>query len=130
MLVYYAESFASYLFSERKQPGSSLGRFKEYTSKKLQKVIEDNPRESRKEWLLWMFERAASKSSNVKGKQLWQHHNKPIELWSSHVIDQKVAYIHENPIEAGFVSEAKHWKYSSAIDYSGGKGLLEMDFIE
>jgi len=41
-----------------------------------------------------------------------------------------VAYIHENPIEAGFVSEAEHWKYSSAIDYSGGKGLLEMDFIE
>jgi len=119
------------IFSAKENnPESLLGRFKEYTSKKLQKEIEDNPRESRKEWFLWMFERAASKSSNVKGKQLWQHHNKPIELWSSHVIDQKVAYIHENPIEAGFVSEAEHWKYSSAIDYSGGMGLLEMDFIE
>ncbi|MFH6986061.1 hypothetical protein [Marinoscillum luteum] len=111
LLVYHAESFASYLFPRKKTTRNLFwGDLKEYTSKKLQKEIEDNPRESRKEWLLWMFERAASKSNNVKGKQLWQHHNKPIELWSSHVIDQKVAYIHENPIEAGFVSEAEHWK--------------------
>ncbi|WP_258104078.1 hypothetical protein [Marinoscillum sp. MHG1-6] len=77
-----------------------------------------------------MMERAATNSSNVKGKQLWQHHNKPIELWSAPVIDQKVAYIHENPVAAGFVLEGWHWRYSSAIDYSGGKGLLEIDFLD
>ncbi|MFT6964297.1 MAG: hypothetical protein ACJAWV_004038, partial [Flammeovirgaceae bacterium] len=30
---------------------------------------------------------------------------------------------------AGYVLEAEHWKYSSAVDYSGGKGLLEIDYI-
>ena len=76
-----------------------------------------------------MMERAASKSSNVQNRQLWQHHNKPIELWSNEVMEQKVNYIHNNPVEAGFVSEPWHWKYSSAIDYAGGKGLLEIDLL-
>lgn len=76
-----------------------------------------------------MFERAAKKSSNVKGGQFWQHHNQPVELWSAQVIDQKVEYIHDNPVIAGFVDEAEHWRYSSAIDYSGGKGILEIDLL-
>jgi putative transposase len=110
-------------------PDIVLGKFKEFTSKKLQKAIEENVLESRKEWLLWMFEKAGLKSSNVKSRQLWQHHNKPIELWSSHIIDQKVDYIHNNPVTAGFVTEAWHWKYSSAMDYNGGTGILEIDFV-
>lgn len=79
--------------------------------------------------MIWMFERAGSKSSNLKGRQFWQHNNKPIELWSPAVIDQKVEYIHNNPVEAGVVKEPWHWKYSSAIDYSGGKGVLDIDYI-
>jgi putative transposase len=62
-------------------PDVVLGRFKEFTSKKLQATILDYPQESRKEWMIWMFERAAAKSSNVQKRQLWQHHNKPIESY-------------------------------------------------
>lgn len=107
-------------------PEIILGRFKEYTSKQLIKAISDNIQESRKEW---MFKRAAAKSSNVKNYQFWQHHNKPIELWSPEVIEQKADYIHNNPVEAGFVSEPIHWQYSSAIDYSDGKGLIDIDHL-
>ncbi|CAN5164270.1 hypothetical protein BH20BAC1_BH20BAC1_22560 [soil metagenome] len=40
---------------------------------------------------------------------------------------QKLDYIHNNPLEAGFVTKAEEWIYSSAIiDYYGGKGLLEI----
>ena len=67
------------------------------------KAIQENPQESRKEWMLWMFTRAASESSNVTGMQLWQHQNKPIELWSPDVIQQKADYVHFNPVMAGFV---------------------------
>ena len=75
------------------------------------------------------MERAGLKNSNVKKRQFWQQHNQPVELWSAAVIDLKVNYIHENPVVSGFVMEAHHWKYSSAIDYSGGKGVLDIDFI-
>ncbi len=110
-----------------KNPDKVLGRFKEYTSKKLQEAIELNNRESRKEWLLWMMERAGMKSCNVSNRQFWQHHNKPIELWSTKVIEQKVDYIHLNPVVAGFVVSPEEWKYSSAIDFAGGIGQLELD---
>ncbi|MEQ8244451.1 hypothetical protein [Fulvivirga sp.] len=74
-------------------------------------------------------EKSRFKNSNVQNSQFWQQYNQPIELWSPDVIDQKVSYIHYNPVEAGFVMEPHYWKYSSAIDYSGGKGVLEIDFI-
>lgn len=115
--------------AKENNPEVLIGRFKEHTSKQLQKFMEGNSQESRKEWILWMMEKAGLKSSNVKKRQLWQHNNKPIELWSSDVIDQKVDYIHNNPVQAGFVVEPWHWKYSSAIDYCGGKGVLEIDYI-
>ncbi|WP_162426021.1 REP-associated tyrosine transposase [Pontibacter pudoricolor] len=108
-------------------PSVLLKELKTHTSKQLQKAIVEHNQESRKEWMLWLMERAGLKNSNVKHRQFWQQHNKPIELWSAAVIDQKIDYIHNNPVEAGFVSEPNHWKYSSALDYSGGKGLLEID---
>ena len=95
----------------------------------MQEIIGNNQIESRREWMLWMFARAALKNSNVDKMQFWQQHNQPIELWSIDVIEQKMAYIHNNPVESGFVQEPFHWKYSSAIDYSGGKGILEIDFV-
>ena len=42
-------------------PAIILGKLKEFTSKQLSKDILENPQESRKEWILWMLERAAKK---------------------------------------------------------------------
>jgi putative transposase len=38
----------------------------------IDKAIEENPRESRKEWMLWLFERAAKKNSNNGKYRFWQ----------------------------------------------------------
>jgi hypothetical protein len=57
-------------------------------------------------------DQAASKNSSVSKYQLWQHHNKPIELWSTQVIEQKANYIRKNPFVAGFVDEDEHWRQS------------------
>ncbi len=108
-------------------PSEIIRDFKKYTSKKLQALLTELGDESRREWILWMMQRAGAKNSNVKGRQFWQQDNHPIELWSPDVIDQKINYIHQNPVVSGFVCEAHHWKYSSAIDYCGGKGVLEID---
>ncbi len=108
-----------------KNPESILGDFKKFTSKAIVKAISDNDRESRKEFLLEHFKRAADKSSNVTTYQFWRHDNKPIELWSNKVINQKINYIHNNPVEEGLVYNLEDYVYSSARDYSGEKGLLE-----
>lgn len=107
------------------KPELLLGDFKRFTSKEIVKAIIDNPRESRKEWLLEQFEKAGAKASNVSKYQFWRHDNKPIELWSNDVIDEKINYIHNNPVEERLVYKAEEYVYSSAKDYAGEQGLIE-----
>jgi len=111
------------------QPSELLRDFKKYTSKRVINAIENNPQESRKEWLLWMFERAGEKQGNVTTYQFWQHHNKPIELWSEKVIKQKIDYIHNNPVDGGFVTKPIEWKYSSARNFQEDHTVLMIDDI-
>jgi len=54
----------------------------------------------------------------------------PIELTDNKVAHQKLAYMHYNPVEAGFVLRQEDWLYSSATDYNGGKGFLELMFLD
>jgi len=102
---------------------------KKHTSKQIIKNITENPQESRKEWMLWMFERAGKRNSNNQNYQFWQQHNHPIELTNPTIVAQKLAYLHQNPVEAGFVSEPEDYWYSSAKDYAGQKGFLDLIFI-
>ena len=104
-----------------------LRDFKSHTAKKVIEAIKNNPQESRKEYLLWFFERAAKKKSNGSKYQFWQHHNKPIELWSEKVIKQKMDYIHNNPVVSGFVTKAIDWKYSSTRNFQDDHTVLEID---
>ena len=94
-------------------------------SKAVVKAIKENSQESRKEFLLEQFKKAASKSSNVRDYEFWRHYNWPIELWSKDVIWEKVCYIHNNPVETGLVYRAQDYVYSSASDYADEKGLLD-----
>jgi putative transposase len=101
---------------------------KGFTSRKLMKTIQDNPQESRREWMLWMFERVGKKNSNVKEKQFWQQNNQPIEIWSLKVFEQKLNYIHNNPVESGFVTDPIDWKYSSTRNYGNNdQTILAID---
>jgi hypothetical protein len=45
-------------------------------------------------------------------------------------LEQKLNYIHNNPVKAEFVSSPENYLYSSAIDYAGGKGLLKLELIK
>ncbi len=74
-------------------------------------------------WLLEQFK-------TPKGFRFWRTDNKPIELWSNGAIDQKVNYIHQNPVEEGLVFMAEDYVYSSAVDYAGEKGLLDVTVVK
>ncbi len=115
--------------SKNEDPSGLLRDFKKHTSKKVVNAIRENVHESRKEWLLALFEKAARPKTNVQLYQLWQHHNKPVELWGTAAIRQKIAYIHNNPVEAGFVTEPVDWKYSSARNFQEDRTILEIDDV-
>ncbi len=101
---------------------------KKFTAKKILQAIVENPQESRKDWMLWMFERAGTRNSNNSKYQFWQQHNQPEELSSkAFAIESAIDYIHDNPVKAGFVDRQENYPYSSAIDFAGGKGLVNIE---
>jgi putative transposase len=80
--------------------------------------------------MLWLMERVGKKNSQNKDFQFWEQDNHPIELFDNNIMQQKLDYIHNNPVSAGFVDDPASYLYSSARDYSGSKGLLDIKFIE
>jgi REP element-mobilizing transposase RayT len=107
------------------QPELLLGDYKRFTSQTIVKTIIASQTESRKDWMLQRFSFAARRSSNVKHYQFWRHDNQPIELSTNAMIDQKIDYVHQNPVVAGWVAEPQEYLYSSARDYAGLKGLID-----
>lgn len=99
---------------------------KRHTSEKLHEAIIKHPGESRKEWLLEEMKNSATEQGKTVKFQLWQPESHPVILINNKMAHQKLEYIHYNPVIAGFVIKPEDWKYSSAIDYYGGKGLLEI----
>lgn len=102
--------------------------FKKHTAKQIIKEISEI-RESRREWLLWYFERECKRDKRITKYKFWQEGNHAVYLEKSNVnmIQQKVNYIHNNPVAAGFVNEAWEWKLSSAQNYVGQKGLINVE---
>jgi REP element-mobilizing transposase RayT len=107
-----------------------LRDIKKFTSVKIIEEIKLNPEESRKEWLLKIFEEKGRANTQNEHYQFWQHGNHPIELGNNEIMEQKIEYLHNNPVEAGFVIEPLHWKYSSAGDYAGINGYIEIEKLQ
>ena len=108
-----------------------LRDFKKFTSKQLIKAIAENEQESRREWMLEIFSKSGAANSRNRNYQFWRQNNQPKELFTEKFANQKLDYIHNNPVEAGIVEKAEEYVYSSARDYYYGKqcGLLEIDFL-
>ena len=98
--------------------------FKSHTSREVLRQI-PLIGESRKDWLLPHFGKGPTTN------QVWQEGMHPVELYTKWFTDQKMDYIHNNPVVAGIVEEAQHYLFSSARDYfDNRKGLVDISYIE
>ncbi len=91
-----------------------LRDFKSFTANEILKLIESEPGESRRDWLLHMFKYYAEFQKQNSTYMFWQKTSHPIEVNYPGIVDQKMAYIHNNPVEAGYVIDPTSWYYSSA----------------
>ena len=102
--------------------------FEKFTSAKIIKAIEENTKESRRNWILWIFKKAGENNERNNCYQFWQQDNHPIECTTEEILQTRMNYLHENPVKAGFVWRAEDYRYSSAVDYyTTGKGLVEIN---
>lgn len=107
-----------------------LRDLKKFTAYKIIGAIMKNNQESRKEWMIQLFEKSGKENSNNTKYQFWQQDNHPIELVNNEMIIQKRDYIHNNPVKAGIVNQAHEYVYSSAGVYSGKEmSLLPIKFL-
>lgn len=102
--------------------------FKRHTAKQILESVQTEV-ESRREWLLEQFTKAAQQHVRNKDFQVWTHENHAVELspFINGMSDSKLHYIHNNPVEAGLVERPEDYLYSSAGDYCGArKGMVRL----
>ncbi|HRP40062.1 MAG: transposase [Chitinophagales bacterium] len=109
------------IIQSRQTPLSDIIRdLKKFTATKIVNAIRENPRESRRKWLLWLFK----KEEKV---WFWEEGYHGEEIFSKAFFDTKLKYIHQNPVRAGIVEKEEEYLLSSCCDYYGNrKGLLEL----
>ncbi|MFN0290883.1 REP-associated tyrosine transposase [Pedobacter helvus] len=97
--------------------------FKKFTSKSIYNAIENNPQESRKNWLL----KVLSYEDKI---WFWEEGYHGEEIYTQAFFDSKVDYIHQNPVRAGIVEKEEEYLNSSAGDIYGIRGgkLLLSEF--
>ena len=116
--------------SEPNKLSDILRDFKKFTSSQILKAIAENEKESRKNWMLWIFKKAGEKNNRNNEYQFWQQDNHPVQCDTNDILESRITYLHENPVRAGIVREAQDYIYSSAIDYyTKEKGLVDIDFV-
>jgi REP element-mobilizing transposase RayT len=102
-----------------------LRDLKKHTSKQFIKKM-DEINESRKEWLLNKFSFEARRTRRAENYKIWKDDNHAIELGEYIDIEQKINYIHNNPVAAMLVYEASNYVFSSASNYADGNGYVDV----
>jgi REP element-mobilizing transposase RayT len=103
-----------------------IKEFNSYTAREIVRLA----REDDKSWLLNQLQFHKHDHKTNSHHQVWQEGFHPKQAYSEEVLRQKVEYLHHNPVRAGLVARAEDWFYSSARNYAGLPGALEIDVLE
>jgi len=98
--------------------------FKHYTSFKIKEELFSG-NESRRTWMQMVFEYHA-KLKKGQNFQLWTHENHAELIYSQKFIEQKLDYIHANPVKAGIVEKPEQYLYSSARNYAELDAVIDV----
>lgn len=102
-----------------------LRNFKSYTAK----ILLSKLHQDKKEWILHIlssYKPAYKKNSKF---QFWQEGNHPKLIQTMEMLNQKIVYIHNNPVKRGLVEKGEDWMYSSAKDFYGSDSVFKINEI-
>src|SRR6516225_3803897 len=101
---------------------NAMKSFKMYTARNIIDLLENN----RAETLLRQLRAHKLRHETDCEYQVWEEGSKPKKLINNEMMIQKLVYAHFNPVKRGYVDEPEHWRYSSARNYAGREGLIEV----
>ncbi len=102
-----------------------LRDFKKFTSKAIVKQIMEKP-ESRREWMLQCFKDACVHLKREQEYKVWQEGNHAKEIFSNGFFQEKLEYIHNNPVEDMIVDKPEDYLFSSARNYADLSNYLDI----
>jgi putative transposase len=100
-----------------------VSSFKSFTARRIIDHLEAN----RVERLLTRLRFSKRAHKDDREYQFWQEGSHAELIFNESVMREKLDYIHANPVKRGYVDKPEHWRYSSARNYVGEMGLIEID---
>jgi REP element-mobilizing transposase RayT len=112
----------SHLIASSPDLSREMKDFKSFTARRIIDLLESQKVSVFLDQLAWRKARHKIESQY----QLWQEGSHPQQIQGEEMMLQKLEYIHNNPVKRGFVDEPEHWRYSSARNYAGMPGLIDV----
>ena len=84
--------------------------FKKFTSKQILHTLLNEIGESRRDWMLNRFEYAGKNDKKITNYKFWQEGNDAQEIYLNDYFNQKLNYIHHNPVKAEFVNREEDYR--------------------
>lgn len=100
-----------------------LSSFKSFTATRLIRLLETQGAER----LLQCLRSAKPAHKHDRQYQFWQEGSHAEMVFSEAMMREKLDYIHYNPVKRGYVEAPEYWRYSSARNYCGQPGLIDID---
>lgn len=105
--------------------------FKKYTTPEILKAIEVEM-DFRRGWMMQRFEEFSKSLRRIEKFHLWQNCSSPLRIQCDQprVLLDQIDHIHENPVREKIVEMPESYLFSSARDYIGHKGLVNVKVIQ
>ena len=100
-----------------------MSSFKSYTARQIIEYY----KQKKSQYVLQQLSFHKKLYKQDRTYQLWQEGSHPQEIQGIEMMRQKVEYIHNNPVKRGWVDLPTDWRYSSARNYAGVEGLLDVE---
>ena len=101
--------------------------FNRFTSHNIIALLEEMNRID----VLEVFHKVAIDEGRGNRYKVWQEGFHPIAIYTRAFFQQKLDYLHENPMRKGFVDRPEQWRWSSARNYIlDDHSLIYVDCIE
>jgi REP element-mobilizing transposase RayT len=99
-----------------------INNFKSFTARSLIDLLERRSASVP----LWQLRAHQLRHKSESEYQVWQEGSHPEQIQTEDMLWQNLEYVHNDPVARGSVDDPVHWRNSSARNYAGSPGLIDV----
>ena len=115
-----------HLVASGKSLSKEIGIFKSYTARQIIDYLNQNDYKE----ILRLLKFFKKQHKRLQDYQVWEEGSHPQLIHDRRMLNQKLDYIHYNPVRSGFIDDPLHWRYSSYRHYEGRECLLPITVLD